>query len=190
MAWKRGHAGDTFCSPLLCCIHQHEWVMQYSAALESLIAAMREELGTAIRAARDAEEYATHEEARAKSQWDTQGLESSYLAAGQAGRAKEIAEGILALEHLRHTASQVGTDSQVATDAGVGSLVECDWGDSSDWFLIVPKGGGTSAKVGKSEVTSITPESALGQALAGKRTGDRFKFANGTHGTVGGVKRS
>ena len=71
--------------------------MFYELFLESL----RKELLLAVEASQDAADYATNDESRADSQWDTQGLEASYLAAGQAGMAKKWAESIEELQSER-----------------------------------------------------------------------------------------
>ena len=61
---------------------------------QTLINTLESELKHAIDASKDAADYATNEEAKAESQWDTQGLEASYLAAGQADQARQWAEAI------------------------------------------------------------------------------------------------
>lgn len=154
-----------------------------STAINALVEALRDELGLAIRASRDAGEYATDEESKAESKWDTQGLESSYLAAGQAAQAEAIAEAIQALEKL------AGESPDPDAPIGVGSLFECDWGDATDWFLLVSARGGTTAKVGKGEFTAITSESPIGKAVVGKKPGDRIPLPSGRRGTVRSVAR-
>jgi transcription elongation GreA/GreB family factor len=155
--------------------------MNRTAAINALIEALRDELGLAIRASKDAGEYATHEEARAESKYDTQGLESSYLAAGQAAQAEAIAEAIQALEKLRKETPESGRP------IGLGSLFECDWGDATDWFLLVPARGGTTAEVDKHEVTAITPESPIGTAALGKTVGARVSLLSGRGGMIRSV---
>lgn len=155
--------------------------MKRNTALRALAEALREELGLAIRASKDAEDYATHDEARAESQWDTQGLESSYLAAGQAANAEEIAKAIRELEKLAESRPDP------RDPIGVGSLFQCDWGDGADWYLIVPERGGTTAIVGKTEITAITPESPLGAAVSEKKCGDRVALSTGRVGVVRSV---
>ena len=68
--------------------------MDKSHFFQRLLATLREELLHAVNASKDAAEYATNEESRAESQWDTQGLEASYLAAGQATQARQWAEAV------------------------------------------------------------------------------------------------
>lgn len=48
------------------------------------------------RAADTAREDATDAESKAESKYDTQGLEASYLAAGQADRAEDLAQALQA----------------------------------------------------------------------------------------------
>ena len=75
--------------------------MDKSHFFQRLLATLREELLHAVNASKDAAEYATNEESRAESQWDTQGLEASYLAAGQATQARQWAEAVEELQSER-----------------------------------------------------------------------------------------
>ena len=68
--------------------------MDKAQFFQYLLSTLREEVNSAINAAKDAAEYATDDESRAQSQWDTQGLEASYLAAGQASQARECVDAI------------------------------------------------------------------------------------------------
>jgi len=148
----------------------------------ALIAALENELTAADHASRDAAAYATDEESRAESQWDTQGLEASYLAAGQAGHARGIAEALHLLKgnrfELEHACDQIKT----------GALVECRLGRAREWFYFAPAGGGETLNVGETEVTVITPDSPLAHALVGHREGDDFTLPNGVAGSVLTVK--
>ena len=75
--------------------------MNKTRFFNALLDKLREEVRLAVEASKDAAEYATNEESRAESQWDTQGLEASYLAAGQAGQARQWAEAIEELQEDR-----------------------------------------------------------------------------------------
>ncbi len=94
--------------------------MDKKGVLKALIASLEAEVQKAIAASKDAASYATDEEARAESQWDTQGIEASYLAAGQAEQARQSARALEALQGQRDG----GRDAVLASDAfdpvGVG----------------------------------------------------------------------
>ena len=72
------------------------------------------------RAADTAREDATDEESRARSKYETQGLEASYLAAGQAERAEEIAASMETLNAAPFT------PYEELDPVGEGALVEVD----------------------------------------------------------------
>ena len=121
------------------------------------------------RAADTAREDATDEESRARSKYETQGLEASYLAAGQAQSAEEIA---LAMQTL--TAEPFPPYGE--RDAiGEGALVEVDLGGESEWFLFTPCSGGLTLNVEGTEVTLLAPGAPLREELFGLKKGTRLK---------------
>ncbi|MGB0290829.1 MAG: hypothetical protein ACPGC0_06530, partial [Opitutales bacterium] len=97
----------------------------YNRLLETL----REEVKHAVEASKDAAEYATNEESRAESKWDTQGLEASYLAAGQAGQAKQWAEAVEELQSERE-------DLMRPNDrVSLGALFCCGFAAGEEYFF-------------------------------------------------------
>src|SRR6478609_990004 len=60
------------------------------ALVDALLAKLEEELATMRRAAKDARDAATHEEAKPENDKDTRALEASYLAGAQAARVRDI----------------------------------------------------------------------------------------------------
>lgn len=157
-------------------------MLEKSAVVDALVAMLEQELAVAAHASQDAAEYATNEEARAESQWDTQGLEASYLAAGQAGHAKDIAEALHQIQGQRYELERAY--SRVVE----GALVECRLGRAREWFLFAPMGGGETVAVGGVDVTVITPDSPIAHAMVGKTAGDNFTLPNGAPGEVLQVK--
>ncbi len=145
---------------------------------EALIAHLETRLDSTKAASRDAAAYATDEESRADSKWDTQGLEASYLAAGQASLARELAE---ALETLR-THRLPLTAAQDAV--GVGAYVSCVVDGERDRYYLVPVAGGVDLSVDGLPVTTISLQTPVGQALRGKRAGAAFQLPNGLAGRV------
>ncbi|MEM9017643.1 MAG: transcription elongation factor GreAB, partial [Verrucomicrobiota bacterium] len=134
--------------------------MDKIAVYDALLAKLEAELSVAIGASRDAADYATNEEARAESKYDTQGLEASYLAAGQASLATENAQAIADLKSLKDELTQ-------PRDVVVrGALVECNLEGESEWFFLCPVGGGEILEIGDKEISVLTVQSPLGATLA------------------------
>lgn len=146
--------------------------------MDALIERLKEELDEAVAASRDAAAYATNEESRAESKWDTQGLEASYLAAGQAGQAREWAKAIQTLRAQRDTL--LGQKERVL----LGALVECEVDGEMDCYFITPAGGGQELSIGGRVVTSVTLQSPMAQMLQNKRVGDSFTLGNGLKGVI------
>lgn len=145
----------------------------------ALIDSLRIELQGAVNASRDAAEYATNEESRAESQWDTQGLEASYLAAGQAGQARAWAEAIEELQSEREALLKV------KTSIALGALFSCDFaGDVEHFFFAGVAGGHVITMENAVDVTVITPQSPLIARLRGLKAQESFRLPNGSIGQV------
>jgi hypothetical protein len=119
------------------------------------------------RAADVAREDATDEESRARSKYETQGLEASYLAAGQAQRAEEIAQAMEALSAEEFAPVSDGDP------IGEGALVEVDLAGETEWFLLTPCSGGLTLFMDGTEVTLLAPGAPLRDELIGLKKGDR-----------------
>lgn len=152
--------------------------MNKSDFLERLLTALQAELQYAVNAAKDAAEYATNDESRAESQWDTQGLEASYLAAGQAGQARQYAAAVEELRTRREALLQ--PKDRVAH----GALFSCDFGDAPENFFYASVAGGQVVEMDGSAITVITSQSPLIARLRGLRAGESFHLANGSIGQV------
>jgi hypothetical protein len=152
--------------------------MNKSEVFDALLASLREELAKSIAASRDAAEYATNEEARAESKYDTQGLEASYLAAGQADHARQVAQAIELLSASRHRLLLP------QDEVTLGSLVRCDLDGLEEMFFVAPAGGGEVVTVEGGEVTVVTLHSPVLLRMLGKRVGEGFSVGNGGGGSV------
>lgn len=152
--------------------------MDKAKFFQCLLATLREEVLHAVNACKDAAEYATNEESRAESQWDTQGLEASYLAAGQASQARQWADSIEELQSERE--DLLKPNSQVS----LGALFSCDFGDSVEYFFFAGTAGGQTISMDDHEVTVITAQSPLAGRLLGRKAGDSFRLPNGSIGQV------
>ena len=111
-------------------------------------------------------EAATHEENKPENEYDTRGLEASYIAGAQAKRAGEIEELIFTFRdiQIRHFTK---TDPIQST-----ALVEVSHQGKKSFVFVLPKGGGVILKVGSTPVQTVTPTSPLGEALMGLKVGD------------------
>ncbi|HVJ93739.1 MAG TPA: GreA/GreB family elongation factor [Labilithrix sp.] len=135
--------------------------------IEALLAKLDEELVTMRRAAKDAREAATHEEAKPENDKDTRALEASYLAGAQAARVREIEGAIKA----------IGTMPLLDLSGGkaiVSSAIVVleDEDEERTTFLVAPFGGGITLAVDSLSVQVVTPQSPRGQALLGRTQGD------------------
>ncbi|MGB0372953.1 MAG: transcription elongation factor GreAB [Opitutales bacterium] len=146
---------------------------------DQLIEHTEQELAQVERAARDAAEYATDDEAKAESKWDTQGLEASYLAAGQAKKVGEFREALSKLQAMR---TQINQHFNTVRE---GSLVTLNWADETNFYLIVPAAGGAELKQDDgTEVWTLTPPTPLGQRLIGKSASSSIRMPNGTNAEI------
>jgi len=139
--------------------------MNKEKLLKLIIASLNESLEVLDKAARASHAEATHESSKSENKYDTRGLEAAYLAGGQARQAKEILDSIKTYESL------AVKDFARGEPIALTSLVELDSDQTRVWYFIGPKNGGLELEFQGKEVTVITPQSALGQNLMGKRAG-------------------
>jgi transcription elongation GreA/GreB family factor len=152
--------------------------MNKTLFFNTLVDTLRKEALHAVQASQDAADYATSEESRAESQWDTQGLEASYLAAGQAGQAKQWAEAIEALQSKREELLKK------KTDVSLGALFKCDFSGLEEVFFFATVAGGQVISMENMDVTVITSQSPLANRLRGLKVGETFALPNGKFGEV------
>jgi transcription elongation GreA/GreB family factor len=135
---------------------------------QKLAGQLRAELETAERLARDTAEAANHPEARPDSDKDTRKIELSYLAAGQAARAKELETAIALVATLPVRSFAAGEA------IAAGALVEIDVAGERKRVLLCPVGGGAKLSDERGEISVVTPQSPLGRGLLGRAAGDAF----------------
>lgn len=137
---------------------------------QSLVAAVTAEieksLAIAVNAANDAKALATHEQSKPETQYDTVGLEASYLAHGQSQR---VAELTLALTQWQKVLQRPIKEEVFIT---VGHLVQLDDGSDYHWFLLGTAMGGLKLVQNNHTITVITDSSPLGKQLLGKQLFD------------------
>ncbi|MEM1296366.1 MAG: transcription elongation factor GreAB [Verrucomicrobiota bacterium] len=133
------------------------------AKVEAQIRAQYERMAAAVQSS---VEYATDQDSKAESKYDTRGLEASYLAAGQAEQVEELSEALQMFETW--DLPDLEEDSAIE----VGALVEADAEGELVFYLIATKGGGVVCEHEGCDLTVLTPDSPLGAKLLGMRAGD------------------
>jgi hypothetical protein len=127
---------------------------------------LRGEIAVMTRAANDAREAATHEEARPENDKDTRAVEAAYLAGAQAERVRELERVMGALGSLELLV--FGPGDPIAASA----VVHVDVEGARHHYLLAPHGGGLRAEHDGVMVQVITLSSPIGQALLHKSAGD------------------
>lgn len=146
--------------------------MNKAALLTALIEALREEVDAHARASRAAHEAATDPQSKAENKYDTRGLESSYLARGQALRVAETEAALAALQGLALPPPGL---------VQVGSLILLAAASGERAYFLAPAAGGREIAFEGTRVWVLTPGSPLGAALLGRREGEPF------HTDIGGL---
>lgn len=146
--------------------------MLHAAILEALEGALQ----TAIKAAQQAHEAATHEESAAETKWDTMGLEASYLAEGQSRRVEECQEAITLFNQL--VVKPFDEDSPIS----LGAMVELLNTESvSSMVFLSPTSGGLKINLEAVEIMLVTPQAPLGKSLMGAFYGDEIKVGDAVY---------
>ena len=143
--------------------------IQKDRLLELVRSRIETELATLLKAAQTAHEEATHEESKPEDQYDTRGLEASYLAVAQAQRAAELQQLLNTLKYLPLQ------KFEKADPIAVSALVELACDDVNTWYFIIPGGGGLSVTIEGKKVLVVTPHSPMGDSLLGRKAGDAFE---------------
>jgi len=141
------------------------------ALLDELRARLEEERATTTRIALEAAAAVTHEDNKPENDKDMRSTEASYIARGQAERAREVerALGLLSTLYGR----EFGPDDKIAATA----LVELQQGKSKLVCFVLPVAGGQRIRIGDVDVQVVTPTSPLGKALMGLSEGDEAEVS-------------
>ncbi len=115
-------------------------------------------------AQRTTQESATHPESRPENDKDTRALESTYLSRGLSERADRLRKELALLESIRLRA--FGPEDPIALTALV--VLHDEDNDIRQVYFLSPAGGGAKIQVGSDEVSVISSNSPIGQALIGK----------------------
>ena len=140
--------------------------MEKTQLVAALLTELRHRYDRAIAALSGAREAATGTDTKAENKYDTRGLEASYLAAGQAEQADELARSLLAVEQFAFP------DFDLDDPISVGALVEIEQDDELRHYLLAPAGGGIVLESTEgSRVTVLGPASPLSLRLTGQVSG-------------------
>ena len=143
------------------------------AILTQIISKLNAELASLTRAASDAFAAATDPDSKAENKYDTRSLEASYVARGQAKRVAEMEEAVRAFQALP------GSELDSGATAALGALVSLETPEGLSHYFLGPFAGGTEIVHEGNEVVVITPASAAGQKLVGRRQGDAIVLRPG-----------
>jgi hypothetical protein len=128
-----------------------------------ILKALQSRYDTALAAAQQAYETATHEENVAENKYDTLGLEASYLAEGQSRRVAEAEQELKKFEHLSVRSFDEEDAIQFGALLGLRSL---NSHGLTEVFLS-PVAGGLSIELEGRQIMLVTDKAPLGKALLG-----------------------
>ena len=141
--------------------------------LKSIVIKLERDLEMYYKVAKASHEEATDPQNKAENKYDTRGLEAAYLAGGQVRQAAETEAVLTCFRNL--VPRRFGPIDAI----DISALVEVKTGLETDHFFIAPRGGGLEVKVGKVEITVLTPQSPLGELLMGRKAGDTLQVKHG-----------
>lgn len=148
-------------------------VMTKALLIEAICVKLEQELQLIKSAALSAHQAATGPESKAENQYDTRGLEASYLAGAQAKRVSELEETLIV---YRATKPKEFKPHEVIAPT---ALVEVVSQGKRSLVFILAKGGGLSIVFQGKTIQVVTPQSPLGEALIGLKAGDVAQVEQG-----------
>ncbi len=137
--------------------------------LDELIGKLKAELIELESAAKATKDFATDQEFKAESKYDTRSLEASYLASAEAKRVEDLKLEIQMLEEVDLKGSQE------ADEVSIGSLVNLRHQNQDRCYFLIPTAGGTILNVDNRPVLVVSVFSPLGAAALGLKVGEEFE---------------
>jgi transcription elongation GreA/GreB family factor len=137
---------------------------------QSIINELKNKITLELQAAQAAydsvKSYATDQEIKAESKYDTRGIEAGYLAGAQKKRVDELN---LELNLLEEISLDHHPDS-----VAVGSVVQLETNDVTKLYFISSTSGGSVLRFQDQVVLVISAFSPIGSQVIGLQTGDVF----------------
>ena len=138
--------------------------------LDELISKMKNELATLESASKATREFATDQEFKAESKYDTRALEASYLASAEAKRVEDLKLEIQMLE-------EVDLDlASKSSEVCIGSLVQLKYLNLEKHYFLIPTSGGTLLAIDNIPILVVSVFSPIGSALLGLKVGEEFEI--------------
>ncbi|TKB45364.1 GreA/GreB family elongation factor [Thalassotalea mangrovi] len=144
--------------------------MNKQVLIDKLIALAENNLEEAEQALQAAHAAAIDDQSVAENQYDTLGLEASYLALGQSKRIAELKSKVQGLKAF--SPAHFKEDDEI----GAGAIVQLD-GTPTLYFLC-PFSGGETLSAGNKTIIAISPQSPLGEELLELGVGDTVQLPN------------
>lgn len=149
--------------------------MDKTDILQRIVEQLTHDLAVQFNAAITAHEASTDSENIPDNKYETLALEASYVAQGQANRAREIKLALEAYKQLKLRRFDDGSPIRLT------ALVTLNSADAVTRTLFLgPREGGLKVVDRLTEIVVITPASPLGRALIGKCVGDLVGIGAGT----------
>lgn len=139
--------------------------MDKKKIIQSMMEQLEHDRQALLEATKATLEAATHEESKPENEYDTRGLEASYLAGAQSKRVAEIEEALMVCKNIQLRSFTENNP------LGPTALVELDLDGKTSWVFLMPKGGGMSVKLEGKTIQVVSGQSPLGQALSGLKVG-------------------
>ena len=140
--------------------------MDKKLLIASIVDKLSAEMESIAKSAMSAHDEATHPNEKQENQFDTPGLETSFLAEGQVKVAAELREAADAFRGLEMHEFAPG---EAIT---LGALVKVEVRGEPAFFVLGPKGGGLEVTFDGHNVTVLTAQSPLGRKLLGRHAGE------------------
>jgi transcription elongation GreA/GreB family factor len=138
--------------------------------LQELIKRAQVELKALEDAAEANRSFATDQEFKAESKYDTRALEASYLASAEAKRVEELKLEIQILEEVDPL------QSKKLGEISIGALVQLEHQGNVRYYFLIPTAGGTILQVGGLPVMVVSVFSPIGDGLIGLKVLDEFEI--------------
>ncbi len=140
--------------------------------IKTIISHLHKELSQLLVAANNAHLAAIDDQSIAETQYDTLAIEAGYLAEGQSRRVEEIKQAIIEFKNLPE---RINNSLQEKCIINLGSLVQVSNERSKrHLYFIAPAAAGFRCELNEANITVITPQSPLGNALMNLEEGDEF----------------